>query len=270
MDTELKYCNKCVIGKPNTVKYFSMRSDTGKLNSQCKECKSKKRQEYYLLNIEKSTAQNLEWKQNNKEKRKKVHEVWYENNKDKVLQHSRDMYHQNIEAERIRNKKYRDSHKEDRNKKRCQRYKDNPEKEKEKMRDWYNLNKDKHLSNGNKWRKNNRDKAVRLLEKYRSNKISNGGVYSERDVNRIYGRQMGKCFYCGIEVNNKYHIDHIIPLSKGGSNYCGNILISCPSCNSSKSNKLLIEWIRYKKKINANTTVPDGDEPYNRYWEPVQ
>jgi hypothetical protein len=26
-------------------------------------------------------------------------------------------------------------------------------------------------------------------------------------------------------------------------------------------------WI---SKINANTTVPDGDEPYNRYWEPVQ
>jgi len=24
----------------------------------------------------------------------------------------------------------------------------------------------------------------------------------------------------------------------------------------------------YISKINANVTVPDGDEPYNRYWEP--
>jgi len=26
----------------------------------------------------------------------------------------------------------------------------------------------------------------------------------------------------------------------------------------------------WRSKINANTTKPDGDVPYNRYWEPYK
>ena len=32
--------------------------------------------------------------------------------------------------------------------------------------------------------------------------------------------------------------------------------------------KVLYNGIVWVSKIDANTTVPDGDEPYNRYWEP--
>ena len=32
--------------------------------------------------------------------------------------------------------------------------------------------------------------------------------------------------------------------------------------------KVMYKTKVWTSKINANTTVPDGDEPYNRYWEP--
>ena len=35
-----------------------------------------------------------------------------------------------------------------------------------------------------------------------------------------------------------------------------------------KGDKVIYKDVVWISKIDANTTVPDGDEPYNRYWEP--
>jgi len=48
-----------------------------------------------------------------------------------------------------------------------------------------------------------------------------------------------KCVLCGeSELNVKLTIDHIIPISRGGTNYISNIQPLCGSCNSKKHNKL--------------------------------
>lgn len=33
------------------------------------------------------------------------------------------------------------------------------------------------------------------------------------------------------ENNNAYHIDHLTPVSKGGSHHETNLVLSCPTCN---------------------------------------
>ena len=51
-----------------------------------------------------------------------------------------------------------------------------------------------------------------------------------------------ECAYCGKELS-LFHVDHIIPICKGGTNENSNLTLSCPKCNLSKGSKLLSEWL---------------------------
>ncbi len=51
-------------------------------------------------------------------------------------------------------------------------------------------------------------------------------------------RDEGVCFYCGKAANC---VDHIIPLSKHGTNDKENLCCCCRSCNSRKSNRMPYE-----------------------------
>lgn len=56
----------------------------------------------------------------------------------------------------------------------------------------------------------------------------------------VLARDKGVCTYCGSET--KPHVDHIVPISRGGSNDFINLTTSCGPCNQSKGPKLLSEW----------------------------
>lgn len=43
-----------------------------------------------------------------------------------------------------------------------------------------------------------------------------------------------KCYWCGISLPQGGHADHIVPLSKGGSHTCDNIVAACKQCNETK------------------------------------
>tara|TARA_R100001126_G_C4782864_1_gene127973 strand:+ start:51 stop:665 length:615 start_codon:yes stop_codon:yes gene_type:complete len=48
-----------------------------------------------------------------------------------------------------------------------------------------------------------------------------------------------KCAYCRNEVDEDYHIDHIIPHSSGGSCDLNNLCLSCTACNLKKTDTRL-------------------------------
>lgn len=52
----------------------------------------------------------------------------------------------------------------------------------------------------------------------------------------VWRRDGGRCVLCGSQENLEF--DHIIPLSKGGSNTVRNIQLLCQKCNREKSNKI--------------------------------
>ena len=51
----------------------------------------------------------------------------------------------------------------------------------------------------------------------------------------------GTCAHCGSE--GKLHVDHILPLSRGGSNELENLQMLCAPCNQSKHTKTMDEWV---------------------------
>jgi 5-methylcytosine-specific restriction endonuclease McrA len=58
---------------------------------------------------------------------------------------------------------------------------------------------------------------------------------------KILTRDNFACRYCGRSVKEKVilQIDHIIPLSKGGTNNHNNLITACKECNLGKSDVLL-------------------------------
>lgn len=52
----------------------------------------------------------------------------------------------------------------------------------------------------------------------------------------IYERDNGRCHICGRKVpRSAYHIDHLVPVSRGGEHSRRNVAVACPSCNQHRN-----------------------------------
>lgn len=49
------------------------------------------------------------------------------------------------------------------------------------------------------------------------------------------------CLYCG-DTAGPFHLDHVVPRSRGGPDLPTNIVQACAPCNASKSDRLPSEW----------------------------
>lgn len=53
----------------------------------------------------------------------------------------------------------------------------------------------------------------------------------------VYARDAGRCHICGKKVDpKKWHMDHLIPLSRGGEHSYRNVAVAHPLCNNRRYN----------------------------------
>lgn len=64
------------------------------------------------------------------------------------------------------------------------------------------------------------------------------GKHSVQDIQEIMVLQRCKCANCAASLKLGYHIDHRVPISRGGRNDRNNLELLCPTCNVKKSAKL--------------------------------
>lgn len=81
------------------------------------------------------------------------------------------------------------------------------------------------------------DYLLALNRDQRAKRANAEGKHSGADVSRIVVLQNGKCAYCRCKISGKFHVDHIMPLAKGGTNWPNNLQILCQPCNNKKSAK---------------------------------
>ena len=129
------------------------------------------------------------------------------------------------------------------------------DKNKEKYKKYYLENKEKIKARIGKWQRNNPEKRREFKLKRRGYDNPKKGV-----VNRIVNENIFKygiitCEKCKKECRDNYNVDHIIPVSKNGTNECKNLQILCAHCNQVK----YINIADYRNKIKNNQLYLGGE-----------
>lgn len=116
-----------------------------------------------------------------------------------------------------------------------------------KSKRWAKDNPERHNQKNRETRKQKpqhyRAIARIATQRYRARKRDVGGEYTIEDLQAQFTRQNGKCYWCNEDLDpENYQADHVIPVSRGGSNGPENIVCACAWCNQSKSDRLPHEW----------------------------
>ncbi len=133
---------------------------------------------------------------------------------------------------------------------------ENPQKLSERKRDYYQKNKLRLIECSRQARLRNPEINRRAKRKYsrtdkgrwtirvgKHNRRAAEGRSTREEIERQYIKQQQRCFWCSEYIEGSYHIDHIIPVTRFGTNWIANLVISCHSCNESKCDKLPFqEW----------------------------
>lgn len=63
--------------------------------------------------------------------------------------------------------------------------------------------------------------------------------------------QQGLCIYCRQRFSAELlpTLEHIVPLSKGGDDWSGNVVAACESCNNERGNRNYAAFLRYKHSL---------------------
>jgi 5-methylcytosine-specific restriction endonuclease McrA len=109
-------------------------------------------------------------------------------------------------------------------------------------KEWISRHPEKYAEYTGRWRKLNPDAAKAVTQAYRARRMAAEGRYTAEDVQAIHVMQKGKCAYCKSRLGTSYDVDHITPLSRGGSNLRSNLQLTCRSCNAHKRSKDPIDY----------------------------
>ncbi len=250
MDTSIppqRQCSTCKESFPATLEHFRA-SKNGKygLNSVCRPCVSASAKAYGQANRERISAYGKSYREQHSDYYKEYHQ----SHKDQFKG-----YRQT----------YRQSHKEQRSACGKEYYQSHKEQVLERHKEYYQSHKEQILERTGAYQRTSQVRSRRYSHVYyqrhkdqcanytlmycrthpewvrannyrrRALKRNNGGSHTVQDIRKQYANQKGKCYYCKKKVGTAYHVDHVIPLSRGGSNGPENLVVACPTCNLRKN-----------------------------------
>ncbi len=203
------------------------------------------------------------WQKDNPERHGVFVSRWAANNPDTV------------EASQV---KYREVHRVELNAAANERRLADPELFRRRCREWYARNQTEEVQRVLRYQKANPDKVNSIVNTRRARKSAAGGFYVVEDIVAILDRQERVCVGCPTDISDRYHVDHVHPLSRGGTNWPENLQLLCQPCNSQKTTLTMEEWLSRRggpdeprnarllwamevhRELNA-VPIPLGDRP---------
>ncbi|MXP42991.1 HNH endonuclease [Allopontixanthobacter sediminis] len=197
-------CTKCQLVQPIGDFPKDSQKRTG-YSPRCKACKNVQSSAHYQANRLRVLRRLKDSYSASPERQKAYHKEWYQKNKERRSRQSKQWKAENHEAYSAQQREYA-SKRTEQNRERSQR-----------------------------WVRNNPEKARAIRTHHNSkrrSKIITGA--SKSDIFKWTSRQRKICFYCGKRCENRFEVDHFVPLAKGGAHEIDNLRISCRSCNRRK------------------------------------
>lgn len=251
----LKQCSRkddCVnpLGSwlPATTEYFHRNKATDdELHRCCKCCRQIESLQRYVTHKTEIKASAKKYTEEHSEERKVYQAIYYQANRSRVDAVTRSWvelhperrkqitlasYHKN--KDKPRNKCYRQAYERQRPKR--------LQKQSKRANNWRKENPEKARARDRRMYLKHRERYIAKAHRRRISELTAQGAHTASDLKLLYQSQKGLCWWCSKPVAQKYHVDHRIPLSRGGTNAPENLCIACPSCNLSKGAKLPQEW----------------------------
>lgn len=149
---------------------------------------------------------------------------WAAKNRERKNAHKAASRHSDIERDRANRRRH---------------YANNAESLRKQAREAGPDKKAKRAARQRRYRTENPEK-IRQLNRARVATKRAAGNVTRADIERLIALQKGRCAACKkvtVRHGKGFHLDHKTPLSRGGTNYFGNLQILCPACNLSKSDR---------------------------------
>lgn len=209
----IKICNLCKEKKLLDCFYKHKHNPDGFTYS-CKECIKIRVNKWYYNNLESTKYQRKQYREKNKTKIKKNKQEYYKHNKKRIKLKVFNYYNSNHAI--ILNK----------------------------SREYYNKNRETSLASRRQWNIDNPERRREQRWLYKVRKKKQLGFLPKKYIDLLWYNQKGLCYYCqcNLEISGK-HIEHMLPLSRGGLHDISNICLSCPNCNLSKGTKTDKEFL---------------------------
>lgn len=243
--SEYKTCTGCKssLSLDSFSKHNGAKAAKSGLRARCKKCESISSNAYRKANLDKVRETKRKWESKNPEKKKQYDKTYAARHKEAIR-----LYH--VEYNKA-------------NREKINNYRRNlPEYKKEQKRasDRAYGRNNRHLTklSSARYRKNNPEKAAAAAKRFRQKNPelmalktskrraikAKNGIYqiSKNEIKRLYEQP---CSYC--PSTEFIEIDHIIPITRGGTHSIGNLTSACRPCNASKGNKYLTEWRKWQK-----------------------
>lgn len=88
----------------------------------------------------------------------------------------------------------------------------------ERTRKWAEENREHVREWHRRYRQENRQKVYAWIRDRRAKKNGAPGRHTADDIQEIGAKQGWRCAWCGDRCGHEYHVDHVIPIAKGGTN----------------------------------------------------